>query len=72
MFALTVGGSKKLKLYENYKSKVTPSKYCDLKVELYALYNELLWYKKLGAVSKGYLMYRSKRLLKQMKRNGIL
>lgn len=72
LFALTVGGSKKLKLYENYKSKVTASAYCDLKVELYALYNELLWYKKLGSVSNGYLMYRSRRLLKQMKRNGII
>lgn len=72
LFTLTVGGSKKLKLYENYKSKITPSKYCDLKVELYALYNELLWYKKLGSVSMGYLMYRSRRLIKQMKRNGIL
>lgn len=72
LFALTVGGSKKLKLYENYKRKITASAYCDLKVELYALYNELLWYKKLGSVSNGYLMYRSRRLLKQMKRNGIL
>lgn len=72
LFTLTVGGSKKLKLYENYKSKITPSKYCDLKVELYALYNELLWYKKLGSVSMGYLLYRSRRLIKQMKRNGIL
>lgn len=72
LFALTVGGSEKLNLYENYKSKITPSKYCDLKVELYALYNELLWYKKLGSVSKRYLMYRSKRLIKQLKKNGIL
>lgn len=72
LFTLTVGGSKKLKLYENYKSKITPSKYCDLKVELYALYNELLWYKKLGSVSTGYLLYRSRRLITQMKRNGIL
>lgn len=72
LFTLTVGGSKKLKLYENYKSKITPSKYCDLKVELYALYNELLWYKKLGSVSMGYLLYRSRRLIKRMKRNGIL
>ena len=72
LFTLTVGGSKKLKLYENYKSKITPSKYCDLKVELYALYNELLWYKKLGSVTTGYLLYRSRRLISQMKRNGIL
>lgn len=72
LFTLTVGGSKKLKLYENYKSRITPTKYCDLKVELYALYNELLWYKKLGSISHNYLLYRSKRLMKQMKRNGLL
>lgn len=68
LFTLTVGGSKKLKLYEKYKSKVPASKFCDLKVELYALYNELLWYKKLGTISHEYLLYRSKRLIKQMKR----
>ena len=42
LFALTVGGSKKLKLYENYKSRIVPTEHCDLKVEMYALYNELL------------------------------
>lgn len=68
LFVLTVGGSKNLDLYNNYKRKITPSKHCDLKVEIYALYNELLWYKKLGSVSKGYLLYRSRRLIKQMKK----
>lgn len=68
LFTLTVGGSKKLNLYKKYKSKVNTSKYCDLKVELYALYNELLWYKKLGTIGHSYLMYRSKRLIKQMKK----
>lgn len=72
LFALTVGGSKKLKLYETYKSRIVPTKYCDLKVEMYALYNELLWYKKLGSISKGYLLFRSRRLIKQMKRNGLI
>lgn len=72
LFALTVGGSKKLKLYEKYKSRITPTKYCDLKVEMYALYNELLWYKKLGSISQSYLLYRSRKLLKQMKRNKLL
>lgn len=72
LFALTVGGSKKLKLYENYKSRIVPTEYCDLKVEMYALYNELLWYKKLGSISKSYLRYRSGRLIKQMKRKGLL
>ena len=72
LFALTVGGSKKLKLYETYKSRITPTRYCDLKVELYALYNELLWYKKLGSISQSYLLYRSRRLIKQMRKNGLL
>ncbi len=34
------------------------------KVELYSLYNELLWYKTLGKIGAGYLIFRSKRLLK--------
>ncbi len=71
LFALTVGGRGKLKLYDNYKSKVNTTEYCDLKVELYALYNELLWHKKLGNVSKSYLLYRSKRLLRQMKKHKL-
>lgn len=72
LFQLTTGGSQKLKLYDKYKSKVTTTKYCDLKAEMYALYNELLWHKKLGDVSHSYLLYRSKRLIKQMKRNKLL
>lgn len=72
LFALTVGGSKKLKLYENYKSRIKPTEYCDLKVEMYALYNELLWYKKLGSIGHSYLLYRSRRLIKQMKKKGLL
>lgn len=71
LFALTVGYGKNLRLYENYKSKVNVSSLCDLKVELYALYNELYWFKKLGKVSVGYLVFRSRRLLKQMKKNKI-
>ncbi len=64
LFALTVGYGKKLHLYEIYKSKVKTSKNCDTKVELYALFNELLWYKTLGKGGFNYLVYRSKRLLK--------
>lgn len=72
LFALTVGGSKKLKLYEIYKSRITPTQYCDLKVELYALYNELLWYKRLSSISQSYLLYRAGRLIKQMRKNRLL
>lgn len=71
LFAMTVGYGKKLHLYEIYKSKVNVSKHCDMKLELYALYSELLWYKKLGSITHSYLKMRSKRLLKQMKINGI-
>lgn len=72
LFAMTVGTGKKLKLYETYKSKVNVSALCDLKVELYALYSELLWYKKLGTISHDYLRQRSKGLIKQMKLQNII
>jgi len=72
LFAMTVGTGKKLKLYETYKSKVSVSELCDLKTELYALYSELLWYKKLGTISHDYLKLRSKGLLKQMKLYNII
>lgn len=66
LFALTLGYGKMLKLYERYKSKIQTSKYCDLKVELYALCNELHWYKRLGSISHEYLEYRAKRLTEQI------
>lgn len=66
LFTLTVGCGKSLHLYEIYKSKVKTTKKCDVKVELYALFNELLWYKTLGKIDFGYLKYRSKRLMKML------
>ncbi len=71
LFAMTVGYGKKLKLYELYKSKVKVSEYCDLKLEMYALYSELLWYKKLGSITHSYLRMRSKRLLKELKKHSL-
>ncbi len=71
LFALTVGYGKNLHLYEIYKSKVRTSKNCDMKVELYALFNELLWYKKLGKIGFSYLEYRSRKLLKAIKKNKL-
>ncbi|MGN1419067.1 MAG: aminoglycoside phosphotransferase family protein, partial [Acutalibacteraceae bacterium] len=71
IFAMTVGYGKRLKLYETYKEKVKTSELCDLKVELYALYNELMWYKRNGEIGQPYLIMRSKNLLKQMKKHGI-
>jgi fructosamine-3-kinase len=72
LFAMTVGYGKRLKLYEIYKSKVNVSKHCDMKLEMYALYSELLWYKKLGTITHSYLKMRSKKLLKEMKKNNII
>ena len=64
LFTLTVGYGTNLHLYDIYKSKVKTTENCDLKVELYALFNELLWYKTLGKVGFDYLEFRSRRLLK--------
>lgn len=72
LFALATGAGARLKLYENYKSRIIPSRYCDLKLEMYALYNELLWHKKLDTYNNSYLLYRSKRLIRQMKRNKLI
>ena len=72
LFAMTVGYGKKLKLYELYKSKVAVSEYCDLKLEMYALYSELLWYKKLGSITHSYLKMRAKRLLKELKKHNMI
>lgn len=63
LFTLTVGYGNNLHLYDIYKSKIKTSPSCDVKVELYALFNELLWYKTLGRVGFGYLKFRSKRLV---------
>ena len=68
LFALTLGYGKMLKLYENYKSKCKVSEYCDLKIELYALCNELDWYMRLGSISHDYLEYRAERLKKEFKK----
>lgn len=72
LFAMTVGFGKKLHLYELYKSKVNVSEHCDTKLEVYALYSELLWYKRLGSITHSYLKIRSKSLIKQLKRDGII
>ena len=66
LFGLTVGCGKRLQLYDIYKSKVKTSLYCDAKLELYALFNELYWYKTLGKIDFGYLKFRSRRLLKEL------
>ena len=71
IFCLTLGFGKKLKLYDEYKKRNPTSKYCDLKVELYALCNELNWYILLGEMGHDYLLFRAKRLIKKMKEMGL-
>lgn len=71
LFCLTLGFGEKLKLYEEYKKRNKISRYCDLKVELYALCNELNWYILLGEMGHDYLMFRAKRLIKKMKEMGL-
>ena len=71
IFCLTLGFGEKLKLYDEYKKRNATSKYCDLKVELYALCNELNWYILLGEMGHDYLMFRAKRLIKIMKEMGL-
>ena len=71
IFFLTLGFGEKRKLYDEYKKRNPTSKYCDLKVELYALCNELNWYILLGEMGHDYLLFRSKRLIKIMKEMGL-
>ena len=71
IFCLTLGFGEKLKLYDEYKKRNQTSKYCDLKVELYALCNELNWYILLGEMGHDYLLFRAKRLIKKMKEMGL-
>ncbi len=68
LFALDVGYGIELGLYDLYKSKVKTTKYCDVKLELYALYSEVLWYKTLGSIDHSFLSMRADRLMDVMKR----
>lgn len=71
LFAVTVGYGQILNLYKRYRRRKPVSRYCDLKIELYALVNELDWYRNLGFCPKNYLYYRARRLIKQIKRNKL-
>lgn len=72
LFCLTLGLGEKLKLYDLYKSRVNVSKYCDLKIELYALCNEIDWWMRLGEIETiNYIKMRSKKLIKQIKKNKL-
>ena len=68
LFCLTLGLGEKLRLYKLYKKRVNVSKYCDLKVELYALCNEIDWWMRLGDIDINYIKMRSRKLIKQIKK----
>lgn len=67
LFALTVGAGAELGLLDIYKRKVPVSYYCDVKIAVYALYSELLWYKNQVPVSREFLDWLARRVLAQMK-----
>ena len=72
LFCLTLGLGQKLKLYKKYKKQFNVSKYCDLKVELYALCNEIDWWMNLGEIDTiGYIKMRAKKLIRQMKKHKL-
>lgn len=71
LFCLTLGFGEKLKLYDEYKKRNKTTEYCDLKVELYALCNELNWYILLGEMEHSYIVFRAERLIEQMKITGL-
>lgn len=71
LFAFTLGFGKRLRLYDVYKKRVKASAFCDLKVELYALCNELHWCMLLGMVNKSYIEFRSKKLMEQARKLNI-
>ena len=58
-------------IYDNYKNKYSVSDKCDLKVAVYALFNEILCYIKSGWTLKILLHIQYKNLLKQLKIYGI-
>lgn len=72
LFCLTLGLGERLKLYKLYKKRVNTSKYCDLKVELYALCNEIDWWMNLGNIDTiSYIKMRSRKLIKQFKKHKL-
>lgn len=72
LFCLTLGLGQKLKLYKKYKKQFNVSKYCDLKVELYALCNEIDWWMNLGEINTiGYIKMRARKLIRQMKKHKL-
>lgn len=72
LFCLTLGLGKKQNLYNIYKSRTQTGKYCDLKVELYALCNKIDWWMRLGNTDTiSYIKKRAKKLIKQIKKHKL-
>ena len=72
LFCLTLGLGEKLKLYKIYKKRVNTSKYCDLKIELYALCNEIDWWMNLGEIETiSYIKMRARKLIRKFKKTKL-
>lgn len=72
LFCFTLGLGEKLKLYKKYKKRMEVSKYCDLKIELYALCNEIDWWMRLGNIDTiSYIKMRSRKLIRQFKKHKL-
>lgn len=71
LFALTAGYGEKLRLYDLYKKRVKVSRYCDVKIRMYALYSEMLWYKTGVQIEHSFLRKLAKKLIKQMKKHRV-
>lgn len=72
LFAMLAGKGKQYKLVETYKKKNRVSKHLYLKLEFYALFNEMDWYSKIGSKYDSFLIYKSKRLLSELKKAKIV
>lgn len=66
LFSLDLCFGKEIKLYQTYKKNKQVSENCDLKMEIYALCNELDWCDRLNqVVNIDYMTTRAKQLIKE-------
>lgn len=61
----------KLNLYNEYKSRVKTSEYCDLKARIYSLFSEVYWFEQLGKGNFGFMIWVSKKIVKLFKIHNI-
>lgn len=72
LFALIVGRGNSLNLLDEYKSHVTTTKNCDLKIDMYALFSELYWYSITNNKSDSFILYKTRLLRKSLAKFGII